>query len=47
MMTALVPGLSAMGAVFFLGEPLSWTLVLGLVLVTTGIVFGVRTVVNK
>jgi drug/metabolite transporter (DMT)-like permease len=42
MMTALVPGLSALGAVVFLGEPLSWNLWLGLGLVTCGIVFGVR-----
>lgn len=42
MMTALVPGLSALGAVFFLGEPLHWTLVVGLALVTIGILFGVR-----
>lgn len=42
MMTALVPGLSALGAVFFLGEPLHWTLMVGLALVTLGIVFGVR-----
>lgn len=42
MITALVPGLSALGAVFFLGEPLYWNLVAGLVLVTVGIVFGVR-----
>ena len=44
MMTALVPGLSALGAVFFLDEPLHWTLMLGLALVTLGIVFGVRKV---
>jgi drug/metabolite transporter (DMT)-like permease len=42
MITALVPGLSALGAVFFLGEPLYWNLMAGLVLVTLGIVFGVR-----
>jgi len=42
MITALVPGLSALGAVLFLDEPLSWNLWAGLVLVTTGIVFGVR-----
>jgi drug/metabolite transporter (DMT)-like permease len=42
MITALVPGLSALGAVFFLGEPLYWNLLAGLVLVTLGIVFGVR-----
>lgn len=42
MITALVPGLSALGAVVFLGEPLGWNLVLGLVCVTVGIVFGVQ-----
>lgn len=42
MITALVPGLSALGAVAVLGEPLSANLVMGLALVTMGIVFGVR-----
>lgn len=42
MITALVPGLSAVGAVIFLGEPLSWNLWVGLALVTGGILFGVR-----
>jgi drug/metabolite transporter (DMT)-like permease len=42
MITALVPGLSAIGAVLVLGEPLHWNLVAGLVLVTSGILFGVR-----
>lgn len=42
MITALVPGLSALGAVVVLGEPLSLSLLLGLALVTLGIVFGVR-----
>ena len=42
MITALVPGLSALGAVIFLDEPLYWNLVAGLALVTLGIVFGVR-----
>ncbi|MCJ0765875.1 DMT family transporter [Variovorax terrae] len=42
MLTALVPGLSALGAVLFLGEPLYWNLLAGLALVTAGIVFGVR-----
>lgn len=41
MITALVPGLSAMGAVYFLGEPLYWNLVAGLLLVTAGILVGV------
>ncbi len=42
MITALVPGLSAFGAVLFLGEPLHWSLLAGLVLVTAGILFGVQ-----
>ncbi|MFZ4289111.1 DMT family transporter [Variovorax sp. HJSM1_2] len=42
MITALVPGLSALGAVLFLGEPLYWNLLAGLALVTAGILFGVR-----
>jgi drug/metabolite transporter (DMT)-like permease len=42
MITALVPGLSALGAVLFLGEPLSVYLLGGLALVTLGILFGVR-----
>ncbi len=42
MITALVPGLSAMGAVWFLGEPMHWNLLAGLALVTGGILFGVR-----
>ena len=46
MITALVPGLSALGAVLFLGEPLYWNLLLGLALVTVGIVFGVKPVVR-
>ena len=42
MITALVPGLSALGAVLLLGEPLGPNLIGGLALVTLGIVFGVR-----
>ncbi len=42
MITALVPGLSAISAALFLGEPLVWNLLAGLALVTLGIVFGVR-----
>jgi len=41
MITALVPGLSALGAVLLLGEPLHWNLGAGLALVTAGILFGV------
>lgn len=40
---ALVPGLSALGAVALLGEPLGWNLVTGLALVTAGILLGVLT----
>lgn len=42
MITALVPGLSAVSAAIFLGEPLVWNVWAGLALVTCGIVFGVR-----
>jgi drug/metabolite transporter (DMT)-like permease len=42
MLTALVPGLSALGAVIVLGEPLGLNLIVGLVLVTAGILVGVR-----
>ena len=42
MITALVPGLSALGAVAVLGEPMHWNLLAGLVLVTGGILLGVR-----
>jgi drug/metabolite transporter (DMT)-like permease len=47
MITALVPGLSALGAVLFLGEPLSVSLLAGLALVTVGILFGVRAALRK
>lgn len=42
MITALVPGLSAIAAAVVLGEPLVWNLLAGLALVTAGILFGVR-----
>jgi drug/metabolite transporter (DMT)-like permease len=42
MITALVPGLSALGAVIFLNEPMSVNLLGGLMLVTCGILFGVQ-----
>jgi drug/metabolite transporter (DMT)-like permease len=42
MITAVVPGLSAIAATLVLGEPLVWNLLAGLALVTFGIVFGVR-----
>ncbi len=41
MLTALVPGLSAMAAVPLLGEALHWHLLAGLAMVTLGILFGV------
>jgi len=41
MITALVPGLSALGAVAVLGEPMHWNLLAGLALVTGGILLGV------
>jgi len=44
MITALVPGLSALSAVAFLDEPMGWNLLLGLALVTGGILLGVRAV---
>lgn len=44
MITALVPGLSALGAVVFLDDPLHWNLIAGLMLVTAGILFGVQRV---
>ena len=42
MLTAVVPGLSALSANLLLGEPLPWNVVCGLLLVTGGILFGVR-----
>lgn len=42
MITALVPGLSAVGAMVFLHEPLGANAIVGLVLVTGGILLGVR-----
>ena len=42
MITALVPGLSAMAAALLLAEPLVWNVVLGLACVTLGIVLGVK-----
>ncbi|MBM3387283.1 MAG: DMT family transporter, partial [Betaproteobacteria bacterium] len=44
MVTALVPGLSALGAVLLLGEPMHWHLLVGLACVTGGILLGVRAV---
>jgi drug/metabolite transporter (DMT)-like permease len=43
----VVPGLSAFGAVIFLDEPMSWNLLVGLALVTFGILFGVRQAMVK
>lgn len=42
LITALVPSLSALGAVIFLSEPLTANLIAGLVAVTAGILLGVR-----
>ena len=42
MLTAVVPGMSALSAALVLGEPLPWNVLTGLALVTAGIVFGVR-----
>jgi drug/metabolite transporter (DMT)-like permease len=42
MITSMVPALAALGAVLLLGESLGWNQAAGLLLVTGGIVFGVR-----
>ena len=42
-----MPGLSALGAVVFLQEPMQWNLLAGLSLVTCGILFGVRQAAPK
>ena len=42
MITALVPGLSALSAALLLGEALPWNVLAGLALVSAGILFGVR-----
>ena len=47
MITAVVPGLSAVGASLLLGESMSFNVISGLALVTIGIVFGVQRVVFK
>lgn len=47
MITALVPGLSALGAVVFLNEPLTPWLLGGLAAVTAGILIGVRAVASS
>ena len=47
MMTAVVPGLSAVSAALVLGEPLPWNVLAGLALVSAGIVFGVRKVAAR
>jgi drug/metabolite transporter (DMT)-like permease len=44
MITALVPVISALAAVPLLGEPLTPTVILGLVCVTTGLLLGLRAV---
>ena len=47
MITAVVPGLSALCAALFLSEPLPWNVLAGLALVSGGIVFGVRKVAQS
>jgi drug/metabolite transporter (DMT)-like permease len=47
MMTALVPSLSALSAVYFLGEPLFWNLIAGLVLALTGVILGITSAAKK
>jgi drug/metabolite transporter (DMT)-like permease len=47
MITAVVPGLSAVSAAFVLGELLPWNVLTGLALVSAGIVFGVRKVAAR
>jgi drug/metabolite transporter (DMT)-like permease len=42
MLTALVPSLASLSAVFFLGEPLYWNLMVGLVLALLGVFLGVK-----
>lgn len=42
MITALVPVITALAAVPLLGEPITVTLIVGLVCVTTGLLFGLR-----
>ena len=42
MITALVPVIAALAAVPLLGEPLTATLIVGLVCVTAGLLFGLR-----
>jgi drug/metabolite transporter (DMT)-like permease len=40
MMLALVPAVSAIGAYFILDEQLTWTVMLGIVIVSTGAIVG-------
>lgn len=47
MMTALVPSLSALSAVYFLGEPLYWNLIAGLVLALSGVALGITSNTKK
>ena len=47
MITAIVPGLSAIGANIILGEYMSLNVAVGLGLVTLGILFGVQRVSLK
>jgi drug/metabolite transporter (DMT)-like permease len=47
MMTALVPSLSALSAVYFLDEPLYWNLIAGLALALTGVILGITSSAKK
>ncbi|MEY4295013.1 MAG: hypothetical protein RLY82_701 [Pseudomonadota bacterium] len=47
MMTALVPSLSALSAVYFLGEPLFWNLIAGLALALIGVILGMTSAAKK
>jgi len=47
MMTALVPSLAALSAVFFLDELLSWHLIVGLLLALSGVALGVLSIAKK
>ena len=47
MMTALVPSLAALSAVFFLGEPLFWNLIAGLALALAGVILGITSEAKK
>jgi drug/metabolite transporter (DMT)-like permease len=47
MLTALVPSLASLSAVFILNEPLYWNLIAGLILALVGVVLGVMSANKK